>query len=91
MESTVVNSRHNVWPESLSIDNVSDCDKISGFITDPIKAKAKELLLHAKSVTKNQDIFEEVAIEEWITSDEITDQYKVTGDQIIDSIKLGCR
>ena len=32
------------------------------------------------------DIFEETAIEEWINSDEITDQYQVTDDQIIDSV-----
>ena len=77
MQSTLVNLWHNVCPESLFIDNDSDCDEISGFITDPIEAKATELLLHAKSATKNQDIFEEIAIEEWITSDEITDQYQV--------------
>ena len=35
---------------------------------------------------KNQDIFEEAEIEEWITSDKITDQYQETDDQIIDSV-----
>ena len=35
---------------------------------------------------KNQGIFEDAAIEEWITSDEITDQYRVTDDHIIDRV-----
>ena len=68
-QSTLVNSWHNVQPESLFIDTDSDCDEISGFNIDPIKAKAKakELYLYAKSVTKNQDIFE-VPVEEWINN-----------------------
>ena len=41
MQSTLVNSWHNVWPESPFID--TDCDEISGF--NSMKAKTKELHL----------------------------------------------
>ena len=85
-QSILVNSWHNLWPESLFIATDSDCDEINGFNTDPIKVKAKELYLYAKSIIKNQNIFEAAAIEEWIASDEITDQYQARDDQIIDSV-----
>ena len=65
-QSTLINSWHNAWPESLFIESDSNCDGISGFNTDPIKAK--ELHLYAKSVTKNQNIFEKATIEDWINN-----------------------
>ena len=65
-QSTLVNAWHNIWPNSLFIESVSNAKEFEGFQTDPIKEKANELFLLSKEATKNEHIFEEESIMNWM-------------------------
>lgn len=83
----MINAWHNLWLNSLFIDSENDDEEFTGFHTDPVKAKANELLLFAKAIsTENEKISEENVVDWMSNSQENLDQYQMTDNEIIENV-----